>query len=103
MNSNPEESGDRLVAALAYLYVPGWLIALLLNSRKRTDLVSYHLRQSVGLILVVMLLFWIIRVRWVVIIGYLAMLAVGAGSALAGQQKPLPGFGRLFQDWFRSL
>lgn len=106
MNSlDSEEDRDygRNIAVISYLWILGWIIALIMNSRKRTHLGSYHIRQALGLILLTLILFWVIKPRIFITLIYVAGALLGILNALKYQQKPLPGIGGLFQDWFKSL
>ncbi|NND88246.1 MAG: hypothetical protein HKM28_03255 [Flavobacteriaceae bacterium] len=96
-------------AALAYLTFIGWIVALILNQKDRSELVAFHLRQMLGLMLLYVsvsvldsvinfpLLFWIM---------YLAVIVLwifGLIAALRKETTPLPFIGIYFEDWFRSI
>lgn len=105
-------ASSRILAALSYLPIIGWLIAWLAG--RRTAFVVFHLRQAIGLVafLIAMLVGWGV-VLWVlswIPYGFLAgnalfalviaayvygvfALAVGVISALSGKATLLPIFG----------
>jgi uncharacterized membrane protein len=107
-------SYSRFPAVLAYLLpVLGWLYVLFFE--RRNSLALYHLRQSIGLVvfLIVILVAWV-GVSWLLAwIPYLAILGIalfalvmgaffygmvawlfGIYNALSYRQRPLPLFGR---------
>ena len=52
-NSSQSTSGTdlKVVALVSYLTIIGWIVALILNSNNKSDLGSFHVRQSLGIIL----------------------------------------------------
>lgn len=102
-SSKENKDYGRGVAIVCYFWILGWIVALVLNSRKRTELGSFHLRQSLGLMLLVLLLFLVVRFRLVVIFVFIAGAVFGIVSAAGNQKSPLPGVGGLFENWFKSL
>jgi uncharacterized membrane protein len=106
--------GDsRLPAVLAYIPIVGWLYVLVFQ--RKNLLATYHLRQSIGLVLFLVAAFvaWIV-VAWIVAwIPYMAVLSMalftvvimalfygfavwimGLMNALRNRLTPLPLFGR---------
>jgi uncharacterized membrane protein len=110
MNGSGE---DRISAVLAYVPVVGWLYVFLLQ-RKNT-LALFHLRQSIGLFLflILVVVVWAV-VAWIIAwIPYAAALSVatftmvilafifgvlawlmGVINAMSNKAKPLPIFGQ---------
>lgn len=93
----------RLTAVLAYIWVPGWIIALLLNGQRRSVLGAYHLRQALGWMLTGFLLFWLIRFRLVALAVTLLGSVYGILNALQDELRPIPVVGPLFDKWFRPI
>jgi uncharacterized membrane protein len=104
-------SEDKTVAILSYLTLIGFIIAIIMHGSKKTKLGSYHLRQSLGLILtaiafgvVATLVAFIPFVGWIVgfavWIGILVLWVMGLIGAVNGQQKPVPVLGEQYQKWF---
>ncbi len=105
-------ASSRILAALSYLPIIGWLIAGVAG--RRTAFVVFHLRQAIGLIafLIAISLTWVV-VTWLlgwipygflvgnalfplVVASYLygaVALIIGVVSALAGRATLLPIFG----------
>lgn len=105
-NQQRPTTDPKIVSIIAYLTIIGWIIALFLNNPKST-LASFHIRQSLGLILIfvaanVVMAFpvigWIVAVP--VILGAFIGWVIGIISALNGEMRPVPFLGETFQDWF---
>lgn len=105
------------VAILSYLTPLGWVLAYLLyRSSRRSSLAIYHIRQSLGLHILVIALIPVrtiflhvpygASVRAVVDILWaaLALAAVqGALKAYEKRQRPLPLIGEFIQEYLRAL
>ena len=100
-------SEDKTVAIVSYLTLIGFIIAVVLHGQKKTRLGAYHLRQSLGLMLL-----WIagglfniipflgLLVWFVVLIGGFVLWVFGLIAAANGEMKPVPLLGEHFQKWF---
>jgi uncharacterized membrane protein len=94
-------SNDTTVAILAYVTLIGFIVAVVLHQRKKTELGSFHLRQSLGLLLV--LLAALIPILGpLILVGLLVLWVFGVTAAANGQMKPVPVLGELFQKWFAT-
>ena len=116
---------DKTIAMLAYL-TPllcgvGFIIAVLMHNKNKTALGAYHLRQSLGLLIVAIALAIVFTVIGLVVgsipvVGMLFMLVrlainvgvfvlwiLGLMSALKCEQKPVPVLGPIFQEKLASL
>jgi len=113
-NSGNQSSGagvdPKVIAILAYVTFIGWIVALVLNSSKKSELATFHLRQSLGIILlalvsgfafIVPLLGWL--VGWAGYILTFVLWIIGLISAVNGEQKEVPVLGDKFQEWFKGL
>lgn len=113
-NNPPQANQDKTVAIVCYITLIGWIIALVLHSNKKTSLGAYHLRQTLGLMLLAIASFilgfplamipvlgWLIGL--VLNIGLLVFWIMGLISAANGEEKPMPIVGDLFQKWFAGL
>lgn len=101
-------------AIICYLTIVGWIIAFLLHSSDKTRLAAFHLRQSLGL-MVLILAIYLINYPLVSILffGGIASLVlnvalvvlwiIGLLSAIRAEEKPLPFLGEYFQKWFTQL
>jgi len=104
---------ERVMAALAYIPVIGWLLVLIFQ--RQNALAVYHVRQSIGLVLFLVgaLVIWAViafllaqfpmfsavgvALFTLVMAAYffgLVVLVIGVVNALKGKANPLPGFGQ---------
>lgn len=93
----------KTIAIISYITLIGWVIALVLNNEKKSKLASFHIRQSLLLILISVVFSWIPVLNWVIGIILLVFWIMGLISAINGKEKKLPIIGDLAQDWFKSL
>ncbi|PST82035.1 import component protein [Pedobacter yulinensis] len=107
---------NKTLAILAYVTIIGWIISYL-EFKKRTDkdtLVSYHLEQSLGLIILSLVLgiassilvslvppAYIVSI--VVSLGTFVLLLLGIIAANNEARKPLPVVGKMFEGKFDFL
>ena len=101
---------------VSYLWWIGWIISLVTsnNTSPKPPLLVFHLRQSLGL-LVIGTALWILN--WMLIfsfagwywiymilsIGLLVLWILGLIAATQGEEKPVPVLGPLFQQWFQFI
>jgi len=100
----------KTIAIIAYLTIIGLVIAFLLNNDKKHEFSSYHIRQSMGLVLCSAVLFIIGMIPilgWIVsFLGsiFLVILWVlGLINAINNQIKPVPVLGNYFEEWFKNI
>ncbi|MFH1649824.1 MAG: hypothetical protein ABIA93_04705, partial [Candidatus Woesearchaeota archaeon] len=93
----------QLVAILSYITLIGWIIALVLYFQKKTKLGGYHLRQTLLLMIVAIVLTWIPVIGWIIGILLFVLWIIGLIGAIQGEQKPIPLLGPWAQDWFKGL
>jgi hypothetical protein len=97
-------------AWLAYLSPIGWLIALLQfkQTGSKSSLVLLHLRQMMGLMIILVLL-WILqavyiyseRVNYITIPSYFLLFGLwikGFSDAINNREKPVPVIGKMLQQ-----
>jgi uncharacterized membrane protein len=111
-NSQSSDNG-KTVAVISYFTLLGWIIALILHNGNKTRLGAYHLRQTLGLMVIVIAVS-IFRYILNMIpfggliglglnIGLLVFWILGLISAISGQEKPIPIIGDLCQKWFAGF
>ncbi len=99
----------KTVAIIAYITLIGWIIALIMNNGNKTAMGSYHLRQSLGIICIGVILnilasiIGISIISWIVWAGVLVLWILGILSAVQGEMKPVPVVGEKFQEWFKGI
>jgi len=101
-----KEDQAKLVAILSYITIIGWVIALILNQNNKTKLGSFHVRQSLILIIAGALgsvIFWIPLIGWALFILLVVFWIMGLVYAIQGQMKEIPLIGSYAQRWFKGL
>ncbi len=99
----------KTVAIIAYITLIGWIIALIMNNGNKTALGSYHVRQSLGIMCVGIVLSIVIGfigisiLTWIVQLAILVFWILGLISAIQGEMKPVPVLGEQFQQWFKGI
>lgn len=113
--NNTHSTEDKTVAILSYLFLIGWIIGLVLhNGSNKTRLGAFHLRQSLGLMIlmiaigiVAMMFMFIPFLGWFIstllYLGSFAIWLIALIGAVNGEMKPLPVIGEMFQKWFVSF
>lgn len=101
----------KTISVAAYLTPVGWVVAYIAKSLNAISdsFVVFHLRQGLGLN-IVMFLLWILfkfvrlwLVEQLVIVVVVLSMVYGAVSAYNGTRKPQLFVGRLFDRWFRFI
>ncbi len=110
MTDRTSGTDPKVVAILSHVFFIGWLVALILNSRNRSDLGSFYIRQTLGIyllsaassfVMIIPILGWIaglIGYALVVVLWFISLI-----STLKEEEKTVPVLGEKFQEWFRSL
>ncbi len=119
----PAATEDKTTAIIAYLTLIGFIVAIILNSGKKTKLGAFHLRQVLGFALTIIVGWICVAIMMFVLLLVLAFMksfllllvpliyfAFGASiivlwimgfiAAVNGQMKPMPVVGPLYQKWF---
>lgn len=96
------------MAIVSYFTFVGLIIAIIMNLEKRNSFTSFHIRQMLGLIMMLIFsnlveeyinsllgtAFWIITfVSWL----------FGLYHAIKEDYKPIPVLGDKFQEWFKNI
>ena len=98
------------IAIIAYITIIGLIIAYIMNNEKKFQFASYHMRQSLGLV-VTSLALWIIGIipflGWIIsIVGFLVILymwIIGLMNAINDNEKPIPFLGNKYEIWFKGI
>ena len=104
---------DKTIAIISYLTLIGFIVALVMHGSKKTRLGSYHLRQSLGLMITsVAVVVGGMVLAFIPFLGWLADLALWFGlivlwftgflAAVNGQQKPVAVLGQHYEKWFSN-
>lgn len=101
---------NKTLSIVSYLIPIGWLIAYFLGKDKGDALLKYHLKQSLGLAIVSIILNIILGfivslvpalaflsiIGWAIIVFWI----LGMINAANNAQKPIPVFGKVFENSF---
>jgi uncharacterized membrane protein len=99
----------KTIAIISYITWIGTLIAFFMHNEKRNPFAAFHIRQSIGISLFSMVnsvfLIRYIGVWTAGLIGFglLVLLIIGLIGAIQGEEKKIPLFGDIFQDWFKGI
>lgn len=88
---------------MAHITLIGWIIALVMNNNNKNELVSFYIRQMLGLLITFFLLYFIPVVGWLLNLVILVLWIISLIGAFEGQKKLVPILGEYFQDWFKSI
>jgi uncharacterized membrane protein len=115
-NPTPAASGmdGKTIAIISYFTWIGWIIAFVLYNSNKSQIAAYHLRQSLALMILsiivyiiqIMLIFipflgWAIAILlW---IGLVVLWVLGLLAAINGEEKPMPVIGSLAQSTFSGI
>ncbi|WP_274474278.1 DUF4870 domain-containing protein [Mangrovimonas aestuarii] len=95
-------------AVVSYLTFIGLIISVIMNLEKRNPFTSFHIRQMLGLILMLIVSnitekfigSWIGTALWAVTF---VCWVYGIFHAIKGEYKPIPVIGDKFQEWFKNV
>lgn len=93
----------KTIAIISYVTLIGWVVALVMNNDKKNTFAKFHIRQSLLLMLVGLVLSFIPIIGWLANIGVLVLWVMALISAINGQEKELPIIGQYAQEWFKGL
>ncbi|OUS00898.1 hypothetical protein A9Q86_09105 [Flavobacteriales bacterium 33_180_T64] len=108
MQKNPEKQSNTL-AIVSYITLIGTLIAFFMNKEDRNPMVSFHVRQALGLWLLHMILGYFIGAfdSWMISISFwvffIVLFIYGIFGAVAGKKNEVPVLGPFFQKIFASI
>ena len=100
---------EKSTAFISYLGILGLLIAYLNNKQLRSDFVSFHIRQSLGLSIGFFMLGYTVGNfdNWTVTLAFWTAFIVlniyGIATALTGSVTAVPLFGKFFQKIFKNI
>lgn len=93
----------KLKSMLAHLTPLGWLVALILNGFKRDKLSGFYIRQSLGVYLC-FLIVWFIPDYYIIAWGFFFVLWIYSFvGALKTEENLIPFIGPYFQKWFKVI
>ena len=105
---NSSNSNSKTLGVIAYLTFIGLIIASIMNLEKRDKFIYFHIRQMLGLILMLIVSnvieayvdsylgtgLWIVTFcSWL----------FGLIGAISGKKNEIPYIGHYFQSWFQNI
>lgn len=111
----------KTVAILSYITIVGWLVAYFaMHKDNKTELGSYHLRQTLLLFICAVVLGWgvgfvigllivatnigaLIYLAYIIQLGIFILWIIGLIGAINGEKKPIPFIGEKAQSMFSSI
>lgn len=106
---NETVKDGKTIAIISYITVIGTLIAFIMNQNKHNYFASFHIRQALGIFLVLLIVNFLQRYTdfgWldtILSIGVFILWIMGLISAIQGKEQPVPLLGEQFQEWFRNI
>jgi uncharacterized membrane protein len=98
------------IGVLSYLSPLGWALALVLHLTNKTEYGSFHLRQSTGIFITLVLMYFISSIPYlgalVLILGLVLCFffwVVGYMGAIQGKRNMVPYLGPYFQAYLKFL
>ena len=88
---------QKVIATLAYFTLLGWLFAMMLYGHQKSAYVSFHLKQSLGLIITTALLSFIPLIGWGANLALIIIWLICLVNAGLGNHFKVPLLGNLFQ------
>ncbi|WP_239970562.1 YtxH domain-containing protein [Confluentibacter citreus] len=95
-------SDAKNVAIIAHITLIGWIIALVMNSNKKSAFGSFYIRQMLGFIILSFVGF-IPIIGWVFSLVLFVAWIMSLVTAAGGTMKPSFLLGNQFQEWFKSI
>ena len=97
-------------AIISHLFVIGWVIAVVLNMKRKEEYASFYIKQNLGIIILAVALrilnvipifgpvLWVLGGLLVFVFWLLSFL-----WSIQGEMKPIPLLGDKFQAWFKGF
>jgi len=108
MTENASNNG-KTVGLIAYFTLIGWIIALVMHNKEKTEFGAFHLRQVLGIMVTGIALSIVASIIDISIISMAVNIAVfvlwiiGLIGAAQGEQKLVPVLGEKYQEWFKGI
>ncbi len=88
----------KVISILSYITLIGWLVAIVLHGSHKSNFSSFHLRQSLGLIITGALLSLIPLIGWVLNIAICLAWFYALYHVVQGHQQKVPMLGDFYQQ-----
>lgn len=100
----------KTIAIIAYLTFIGLIVAFILNNEKKNEYAAFHIKQSLGLVIIglgifiigmIPILGWILSFLGSIFLLYLWIM--GLINAINHKTKAVPILGHQFEKWFANI
>lgn len=105
-----QQNDGKIISIVSYITLIGLIVAFIMNNDKKIPLASFHIRQSLGILLtgIVLSFFNVIPLlgQLVYLAGAVFLLVLwvmGLIGAINQKQEPVPVLGKYYQEWFSSI
>jgi uncharacterized membrane protein len=88
----------KVFAILSYITLIGWLVAIVLHGSHKSNFISFHLRQSLGLIITGALLALIPLIGWLLNVVVLLVWIYAVYHVVQGHKISVPILGDFYQE-----
>jgi uncharacterized membrane protein len=88
---------NKVVAIVSYITLLGWLMAIVLYDKHRSAFTTFHLRQSLGLIITGALLALVPLIGWLMNVIVLLAWLYAIYHAIQGRMEKVPALGDFYQ------
>jgi uncharacterized membrane protein len=108
--TNTAKEVNKTIGIVSYLTIFGLIAAFVMNKDKEDAFGTYHIRQSLGLMVtglalaaigMVPILGWIVSILGSFLL--LILWIMGLINAVGGKMQPVPVLGKKFEEWFRTI
>ncbi|MBU2526223.1 MAG: hypothetical protein KKC03_06450 [Bacteroidetes bacterium] len=100
----------KTIAIISYITLIGLILAFVMNHDKKLPLASYHIRQSLGIVLSYLVLGFVNVIpllgQMVFVVGAILLLIMwikGLINAVNEKMEPVPLLGNYFANWFSTI
>jgi uncharacterized membrane protein len=106
---NTTVTEGKTMAIISYITWIGTLIAFIMNNDKKNSFAAFHIRQMIGLSIFSIANSFIIGryvnyyVAGAINLVLFVLWIIGFIGAIQGEEKKIPLFGDMFQDWFKGI
>jgi len=104
-------STEKILASVSYFAIIGWLVVFVINVTRsvRSRFVSFHLRQSMGLLFVFLVARSVLAIidvgflNAVLILAFVVYWILGVVNSLQGEARYLPYVGKYFDSFLNFI
>ena len=88
----------KTIAIIGYVTLLGWLVAIMLHGKRKSSFTTFHLRQSLGLIITGALLALVPLIGWLMNVAVFFVWLYAVYHAIQGRKVKVPVLGDCYQE-----